>query len=158
MDFALFYSEHLAVLTRFVMRLGASPYEAADAAHVAFVEAFPRWDRITAPRAWLRTVAARAYMRQTGLRDRPTESLPDRPGGHCPLDEVVLKEQEQRVYSALGMLSPRQRQVMAWHLDGFSHTEISEELGITVEAVRQNYARARTSLKKSLDLGTEDQR
>ncbi|MFB7229780.1 RNA polymerase sigma factor [Streptomyces fimicarius] len=158
LDFALFYSEHLAVLTRFVMRLGASPYEAADAAQVAFVEAFPKWDQITAPRAWLRTVAARAYLRQVGLRDRPTGSLPDRPGGHCPLDEVVLREQEQRVYDALGMLPPRQRQVMAWHLDGFSHAEISGQLGITAEAVRQNYARARLSLKKALNLGVEGPR
>ncbi|MEV6395886.1 sigma-70 family RNA polymerase sigma factor [Streptomyces sp. NPDC051907] len=61
------------------------------------------------------------------------------------------------MYAALGMLPPRQRQVMAWHLDGFSHSEISDELGTTVEAVRQNYARARASLKRSLGLTAGDQ-
>ncbi|MFE2498801.1 RNA polymerase sigma factor [Streptomyces scopuliridis] len=157
LDFALFYSEHLAMLTRFVMRLGASPYEAAEAAHVAFVEAFPKWSQITTPRAWLRTVAARAFLRQTGLRDQPTGTVPDQPGGECPLAAVVLKDEEQRVYAALGMLPPRQRQVMAWHLDGFSHSEISDQLGITVEAVRQNYARARAALKRALGLVAGDQ-
>jgi RNA polymerase sigma factor (sigma-70 family) len=157
LDFVMFYSEHLAILTRFVMRLGASPYEAAEAAHVAFVEAFPKWSQITSPRAWLRTVAARAYLRQTRLRDQPTDTIPDQPGGKCPLEAVVLKDEEQHVYAALGTLPPRQRQVMAWHLDGFSHTEISDELGITVEAVRQNYARARASLKRALGLAAGDQ-
>ncbi|WP_338117237.1 sigma factor [Streptomyces viridochromogenes] len=70
LDFTLFHSEHLAMLTRFVMRMGASPHEAAEAAHAAFVEAFPKWSQITTPRAWLRTVATRAYLRQTGLRDQ----------------------------------------------------------------------------------------
>ncbi|WP_406447146.1 sigma-70 family RNA polymerase sigma factor [Streptomyces sp. NBC_00876] len=157
LDFALFYSEHLAMLTRFVMRLGASPHEAAEAAHVAFVEAFPKWSQITTPRAWLRTVATRVYLRQTGLRDQLTDTVPDQPGGECPLTAVVLKDEEQHVYAALGMLPPRQRQVMAWHLDGFSHSEISAELGTTVEAVRQNYARARASLKRSLGLTAGDQ-
>ncbi|ATL81734.1 sigma-70 family RNA polymerase sigma factor [Streptomyces malaysiensis subsp. malaysiensis] len=157
LDFALFYSEHLGMLTRFVMRLGASPYEAAEAAHAAFVEAFPKWSQITTPRAWLRTVAARAYLRQTQLRDRPTDTIPDQPGGECPLAAMVLKDEEQHVCAALSALPPRQRQVMAWHLDGFSHSEISDELGITVEAVRQNYARARVSLKRALGLTAGDQ-
>jgi RNA polymerase sigma-70 factor (ECF subfamily) len=157
LDFALFYGEHMGALTRFVMRLGASPHEAADAAHTAFAEAFPKWSQITAPRAWLRTVAARAYLRQTRLRNHPVDTVPDQPGGTCPLEAVILKDEEHAVYAALGALPPRQRQVMAWHLDGFSHTEISHELGITVEAVRQNYARARASLKCALGFVSGDQ-
>ncbi|UGQ13536.1 sigma-70 family RNA polymerase sigma factor [Yinghuangia sp. ASG 101] len=157
LDFALFYSEHLGLLTRFVMRLGASPYEAAEAAQSAFVEAFPKWSQITTPPAWLRTVAARAYLRQTQIREQPTDAIPERSGGACPLAALVLKDEEQRVYAALSSLSPRQRQVMAWHLDGFSHSEISEELGMTAEAVRQNYARARVSLKRTLGLAVGEQ-
>ncbi|WP_432076562.1 RNA polymerase sigma factor [Streptomyces wuyuanensis] len=151
-DFARFYTDHIASLTRFVMRLGATPYEAADAAHTAFTEAFPQWAQIASPGAWLRTVAARCYLRQTGLRDRPVENLPDRPGGGCPVAAVVLKEEEERVYRALHLLPPKQRQVMAWHLDGYSHAEIGRQLGMTAEAVRQNYARARSGLKRSLGL------
>ncbi|WP_392895964.1 sigma factor-like helix-turn-helix DNA-binding protein [Streptomyces sp. LN699] len=66
-------------------------------------------------------------------------------------------DDEQHVYAALGMLPPRRRQVMAGHLDGFSHSEISEEPGIAVEAVRQDYARACTSSKRSLGLTAVDQ-
>lgn len=157
-EFALFYYHHVAGLIRFVMRLGATPHEAADAVHTAFTEAFPRWAQITAPNAWLRTVAARSYLRQTAGREHPTALIPDLPGDASPLDAVTLKEEEQRVYVALASLPPRQRHVMAWHLDGFTHSEIASALGITPEAVRQNYARARAALKHSLGLAFKEGR
>ncbi|MEU2772889.1 sigma-70 family RNA polymerase sigma factor [Streptomyces sp. NPDC007162] len=156
--FALFYYRHAAGLIRFVMRLGATPHEAADAVHTAFTEAFPRWPQITAPHAWLRTVSTRSYLRQTAGREHPTALIPDTPGGACPAETVALKEEEQRVYTALAVLPPRQRHVMAWHLDGFTHAEIASALGITPEAVRQNYARARAALKRSLGLISQEGR
>ncbi|QCX74204.1 RNA polymerase sigma factor [Streptomyces sp. YIM 121038] len=157
-EFALFYYRHATGLTRFVMRLGATPHEAADAVHTAFTEAFPRWAAITAPHAWLRTVSARSYLRQTARRERPTALLPDQPGDSSPFEAVTLKEEEQRVYTALAALPPRQRHVMAWHLDGFTHGEIAEALEITPAAVRQNYARARAALKQSLGLASKERR
>jgi RNA polymerase sigma factor (sigma-70 family) len=157
-EFALFYHRHVAVLIRFVMRLGATPHEAADAVHTAFAEAFPRWGQITAPHAWLRTVSARSYLRQTAGREYPTALIPDRPGDTCPVEAVILKEEEKRVYAALAALPPRQRHVMAWHLDGFTHAEIAGALGITPEAARQNYARARAALKRSLGLTSKEER
>ncbi|GAA2236216.1 RNA polymerase sigma factor [Streptomyces indiaensis] len=157
-EFALFYYRHVAGMIRFVMRLGATPHEAADAVHTAFTEAFPRWAQITAPNAWLRTVATRSYLRQTAGREHPTALMPDLPGDASPLEAVTLKEEEQRVYTALASLPPRQRHVMAWHLDGFTHSEIATALGTTPEAVRQNYARARAALKHSLGLASKEGR
>ena len=43
-------------------------------------------------------------------------------------------------------LPPRQRQVMAWIIDGFGAAEIARELGVSPESVRQSYARARKNL------------
>ncbi len=58
-DFANCYVKELPSLAWFVMSLGANVHEAADIAQSAFVEAFPKWDSIRHPRAWLRQVAGR---------------------------------------------------------------------------------------------------
>ncbi|WP_369212325.1 RNA polymerase sigma factor [Streptomyces flavofungini] len=65
---------------------------------------------------------------------------------------MELREEEARVYSALASLPPTQRRVLAWSLDGFTASEVSAELGMTTEAVRQNLSRARARLKDRLGL------
>ena len=47
-------------------------------------------------------------------------------------------------------LPPKQRQVMAWHWDGFSDEEIAAELGDSADAVRKNRSRAMSKLRRSL--------
>lgn len=149
--FACYYEAHLTQLIRHLMRQGAAPHEAADAAQVAFTEAFLMWQSIEHPAAWLRKVAFRAYLRQSP-RDEITDTPPERPGGPCPLHAVELKEEEQRVYAALAMLPAAQRQALAWSLDGFTASEIATELGTSPQAVRQNLSRARSRLKTLLGL------
>jgi DNA-directed RNA polymerase specialized sigma24 family protein len=51
-----------------------------------------------------------------------------------------------QVLAALQALPPRQRQVMAWIIDGFGAAEIARELGVSPESVRQSYAKARKNL------------
>ncbi|UNO43634.1 sigma-70 family RNA polymerase sigma factor [Streptomyces sp. MST-110588] len=140
----------MARLTRFVMRHGADPLEAADAAQTAFTVAFPKWETIERPAAWLRKVAVRQYLRQPGRLETPVGQVPDAPGGWCPLERAMLKDQERDVLKVLGALPMQQRQVLAWHLDGFAHAEIAVELGMTREAVRQNLSRARAAVRRAL--------
>ncbi|MFC6064362.1 RNA polymerase sigma factor [Streptomyces ochraceiscleroticus] len=149
-DFASYYEQHLAKLIRHLMRQGARPHEAAEAAQAAFTEAYAQWDTIRHPAAWLRQVALRLFLRQPAHREELTGAPPDRPGGICPLGAVELKEEENRVYAALAALPPLQRQVLAWHLDGFGLAEIAAALGKTPEAVRQNLSRGRARLKEML--------
>ncbi|GHF58726.1 RNA polymerase sigma factor [Streptomyces mashuensis] len=151
-QFAEFYAENYPLIVRFLMRQGLDAHEAADAAQAAFVEAFRCWGLIERPRAWLRTVSHRMHLKQVACHhDLSTGVLPERPSTSTgPLGQVVLKEEEQRVLAALAALSERQRLVMAWRLDGFSHEEIARELGMTAAAVRQAYVRARTALKARL--------
>ncbi|AUA16504.1 RNA polymerase sigma factor SigX [Streptomyces malaysiensis subsp. malaysiensis] len=150
-NFASHYEEHMSGLIRHVMRYGATPYEAADAAQGAYIEAFRVWHLITCPEAWLRKVAFRQYLRQAPRpQEELTDEVPDRPAFSCPLDKVVLKDEETHVYEALAQLPMRQRQVIAWHLDGFSTNEIADALDIRPPAVRQNLAR--TQLKELLGL------
>ncbi|MGB8947104.1 MAG: sigma-70 family RNA polymerase sigma factor [Streptomyces sp.] len=148
-DFTRCYQQQMPPLVRHLMRQGAAPHEAAEAAQAAFADAFAGWRGITSPAAWLRTVAYRQYLRRP-VREEPVADIPDLPGGVCPLAAAELREEEARVYAALAALPPLQRRVMAWSLDEFSTAEISQALGITKVAVRQNLCRARARLRQLL--------
>jgi RNA polymerase sigma-70 factor (ECF subfamily) len=151
-DFSACYREQLPGLVWFVMSLGASAEEAADAAQAAFAAAFPVWDTIRHPQAWLRRVAQRAHYRRAVSREVPVEAAPERPGPLTAAGEVELRDEAQAVLAALAALPPRQRQIMAWHVDGFSPAEIARELGTGQAAVRQSLAKARKNLKRQLGL------
>ncbi|MGW2272243.1 RNA polymerase sigma factor [Streptomyces yangpuensis] len=148
-DFPETYRRELPLLTRFIMKHGASPQEAADAAHEAFATAYPQWSTIQYPACWLRTVAVRVYFRARLREDLPGELPAARAESHVPTN-IQLSDQEREVYTALAELPARQRQVMAWFYDGYTITEIADVLEITKESVRQNLCRARATLKARL--------
>jgi RNA polymerase sigma factor (sigma-70 family) len=154
-EFTSLYEAEMPKLARFVMKHGATPVEAADAAQAAFSAAWEAWEDIREPLAWLRTVAIREYLR-CPVNETPVDSLPDKAESSLLLDPVELGEQEQRVIAALAALPMKQRQVMAWHYDGFAHDQIAKHMKITEDAVRQNLHRARVRLKALL-LGTSEE-
>jgi RNA polymerase sigma-70 factor (ECF subfamily) len=152
-DFNAFYTQEMAAVTVFLMHQGATAYEAADAAHEAMAKLLPDlWRTLDHPRTWLRVSAQRCYWRQSSTRAAPTDPVPDRPGGTCPLATVVVSEFQQTVLDALRRLPPTMRTVMAWDIDGFTYTEIAEALSMTPAAVRQNISRARRRLITLLSL------
>jgi RNA polymerase sigma-70 factor (ECF subfamily) len=55
-------------------------------------------------------------------------------------------EQRHDILRLLAKLSERQRQVLAWHLDGYSGPEIAAELGISHDAVRSSLLKARRAV------------
>ncbi|MGW9067979.1 RNA polymerase sigma factor [Streptomyces yangpuensis] len=148
-DFPETYRRELPLLTRFIMKHGASSQEAADAAHEAFAAAYPQWSTIQYPARWLRTVAVRVYFRARLREDLPGELPTTRAESHVSTN-IQLSDQEREVYTALAELPSRQRQVMAWFYDGYTIAEIADELGITKESVRQNLCQARAALKARL--------
>jgi RNA polymerase sigma factor (sigma-70 family) len=147
-DFADCYSRELPGLIWFVMSLGASAEMAADVAQSAFADAFPVWPAIQYPRAWLRRVAQRGYCRR-GSRETPVESPPER---FSPLPTASAVELRDEARAALATLPPKQRQVMAWCIDGYTPAEIAREMGADPAAVRQNLAKARKNLKQVLGM------
>lgn len=122
--FEAFYTVEMTKVSAFLMNLGASPYEAADATHEAFETLLPdKWRYLEHPRAYLRTVAKRNYLRQSNSRVLPTDPVPERPGGTCPVELVILTDERQRMLDLLATLPPAEREAMAWNLDGFNHEE-----------------------------------
>ena len=136
----------------FVMGLGADAHSAADVAQSAFAEAFQVWDSIQHPAAWLRRVAGRLFYRQMVTRETLVDTVPDQRGPLSAVSAMELRDEARTVLSALADLPPKQRQVMAWSIDGFTPAEIADHLGVDSSSVRQNLAKARKHLKKQLGI------
>jgi RNA polymerase sigma factor (sigma-70 family) len=154
-EFAEFFRAEHKKLIRFVIAIGASADEAAEIAQVTFVRAFESWDVIRSPRAWIRRVAVNELTaaRQALRRETPQATLPDAPVPVSTALAVELTEEARQVLAALQALPPRQRQVMAWIIDGFAAAEIASELGVSPESVRQSHAKARKNLGRIYGLG-----
>jgi RNA polymerase sigma factor (sigma-70 family) len=150
-DFTSCYAREMPGLVWFVMSLGATAEVAADVAQSAFADAFPVWPAIRHPRAWLRRVAERGYYRR-GSRETLVEVPPERPGVLPTASAVELRDEARTVLAALATLPPKQRQVMAWCIDGYTPAEIAREMGADPAAVRQNLAKARKNLKQVLGM------
>jgi RNA polymerase sigma-70 factor (ECF subfamily) len=108
------------------------------------ITAYRRWAEITFPRAYTWTVAYRAFIRHTvNDHEQPADEVPEpapllpRPG------EAEAWLQEQHIIRVLRALPPRQRQVLALTIDGWSSAEIAELLGLDPAAVRSNLKKAR---------------
>jgi RNA polymerase sigma factor (sigma-70 family) len=170
-DFAALYRQHRSALLWHLRCLGASQAEAADAVQDAFAHAlraagqvrddraWPAWLRTVAVRCFLRSVARRAGRNGCGERGggqpRAVSVLPmaDVPDLEVTADaawEAQAHLQEETVLSLIAALPPQQRRVFALHYEGCSTAEIAAALDMDQPAVRQNLARARAALKRSI--------
>jgi RNA polymerase sigma factor (sigma-70 family) len=154
-EFTAVYRAEVAAVVRHVTLHGATAEEAWDAAQTAFAQAYRAWATVRSPRAWLRVVAVRAYFR-SAVPETPTDTPPDRPDPASPALRVELGEQERMVLVALAGLPVKQRQVMAWTVDGYPPAEIAAVLEEDPAAVRQNLRRARQNLKQRLGTSGRD--
>lgn len=139
--FTGFFQREYAPLVAHLVIAGFPRAQAEDAAAEAMVELHTAWDAVRTPRAWVRKVAWRVAVAQ---RPKDVAPVPDRPAGDDEQGEVALRVSLTR---AMGELPPRQREVMAWTLDGFRPGEIAEQLGRPVGQVRANLAHARRALR-----------
>lgn len=159
-DFDALYQAERSALEIYVLACGATPQEACDAVHAAFVHLLERWESVREPRPWLRRVAVnefrRASRRFRSGRRRSYET-PTAPGDFTHSETVrsaaevaELTEQERDVVTAIAGLPERQRRVMAYYFDGWGYEQIATQLDMKPAAVRQNLHRARKALEKRL--------
>jgi RNA polymerase sigma-70 factor (ECF subfamily) len=136
---------------------GAQLSDAVELTQATMAEAYKYWSTIRVPEAWARRVASRALVRKTASVEDPVDEIPEPSPLLPPLTNILAWEQRHEVLCLLSLLPPRQRQVMAWSLQGFTPAEIAEELKITGEAVRASLKKARTTLAQHLGM-TGDER
>lgn len=164
--FSDFYRSDVRDLVVFVRVQGATWAEAADAAQEAMIKAYRRWGSLTRPKAWVRTVATREFIRhRVDLREDSTPQIPEPTSAllRDPAASAAAEAAEEfHIQQLLDQLPSRQRQVLAWTYDGYTPTEIAEQLStphhsLTPDAVRASLKLARRTLAQQLDPG-EDER
>jgi RNA polymerase sigma-70 factor (ECF subfamily) len=154
-EFSEFYRQDMPKLIAFAMRLGADISEARDVAQQAFVNAYPKWPTIRHRGAYLRTAASRELARRSSnnRRETPVAELPESVETSGPsIEKVELDDEAIGVVRAINGLPGRQREVMAWVLDGYAPAEIAQILGITPGTVRGSLLKARRELKVRLSI------
>ncbi len=150
-----FFRENEASLLLFLMRLGAEPEEAEETFQDAMFQVYRLWDQIDHPRSYVRVVAERTFLRSKTrvVKQRLLEldafrrGEGDRVDPRSSLSSVIFKEETQRVLALLRTLPPEQRRVMAWHLDGYSPSEIAAQIDKTETTVRSNLRHAKAALR-----------
>lgn len=147
-DFAAFYRANTNELVAFLLLQGADAHLAADLVQKGMYVLYHRWPEVQHPRAWSHRTVSRALVRHLStVRETPTpeppESSPLLRGG---VTDIERWEQQQDIVLELARLPPRQRQIMAWTLSGYTPTEIAQQLDMTPGAVRASLYQARKRL------------
>ena len=139
------YAVALAVLNR--------PADAEDIAQDAFLVAIERLDECRDPArfsGWLvQIVRHRALHAVDKRRLRDPVDEAGEIVAHVPASDVVLRG---HLLAALATLTPVQREVVLLHdLDGWTHAEIADALGLTENNCRQHLFTARKALRARLE-------
>ncbi|MFI0235784.1 RNA polymerase sigma factor [Streptomyces sp. NPDC016845] len=157
-EFSVFYRSTVRGLTGFLVNQGASLPQAADIAQDTMLQAYRNWTALRTPRAWVHTVASRAYIRQVAdVREEPVDPPPELASRLLRPNAVEEWEAWHTALQWVRALPPRQRQVLAWSISGFTPTETAEELGLSPGAVRASLQKARRTITAVLRREREDQ-
>jgi DNA-directed RNA polymerase specialized sigma24 family protein len=154
-EFGVFYRTTITSLVRFLVMQGATLVDAAEIAQDTLSSVYTRWCGLNNPRAWSFRVASKAWIRKmSSVREDLTADL----AAPSPLLRAVPADAwhvRHELITALGMLPPRQRQVMAWTFSGYTPAEIATELQLPNEQVRANLRLARRALAARLTDGQD---
>jgi len=153
------YRVHAPRLLRFFSRRSGSD-EALDLVHETFERLARRDDdpgsAVDRPEAYLSRIAGNL------LRDRAKFAARRSAAFHVSIDEVPLagrdphdqleaRDMINRLETAMERLRPRTREIfMACRLDGYSHAEVAERIGMSVRGVRKQMSRAIAEIERAL--------
>lgn len=133
-----------------------TPQDAEDAVQTAFIRALGRIDQLRPGSPfgpWFYSVlrsTALNLRRREGLRTH--EMIPDSTaGGGRPDDDLERTLTREQVLSALETLPEQQRTaVVLYDLEGFSHREVAESLGVAIGTSRAHVHHGRKALRELL--------
>lgn len=151
----LLYEAHYSPLMGICLRYAVDEHEALDILHEGFLKIFRyigKYEPGTSLQAWLRRIMVNTaidyYRKKVRRRTEDIEEVQQEqttmPGA---LDDIGEKE----ILDAVRQLTPAYRMVFNMYVvEGFSHREIGEALGITESSSRSNLVKARNRLKEIL--------
>jgi RNA polymerase sigma factor (sigma-70 family) len=146
-----FYSYALSVALPYC----AHEEEAREVVNDAFLKVFTgigRYDPAFAFATWLRTIVVRTAINRYKSRQNELVLYDLTEGLDIPMeDDFLSKMAVEDLLRLVQKLPPAYRMTLnLFALEGFSHAEISEMLGISVGASKSNLSRAKAKLKQML--------
>ena len=134
-----------------LIAMGASEADAQDATQEAMTQAWQQWESIREPGPWVRTVAVRAFWKQTRAQGYQKVTLDE--AASQPVadpDLCIFAEEQRQILCLLRRLPTWQRTVAALYYDGLSCDEIAELIGKSPVTVRSHLRHARKTLKERI--------
>jgi len=133
-----------------------------DVVQTVFVKMFDdgAWRELETPRAYCRRAARREALRalESRRRGRPLTDIEEhaRSTSLGPDDLVIRMDDQARLLACLRRLPERCALVMTLSLvEGLTHREIADRLGISRGAVEKQVARGRTYLRRLMTIDAE---
>jgi len=146
------YQRFASAMYGLCLQYASSEEDAQDILQDGFIKVFAKLDQVKNPAAlpgWIRRVmintALEKYRSQVVLQrvDELREDYHEDTGNEA-LDKISCEE----LVALIQTLTPRYRMVFnLYAIEGYSHQEISEELGISVGTSKSNLSRARAILQ-----------
>jgi len=147
------YREHGRDVYRLALRDLGNREDAEDATQAAFLNAYRalvRGDLPRKPRSWLLAIAENVCRRRFRNGSNPTLWPLDEERLEAPSREEPLVDE---IVTSLGGLSDTQRSVLVLReLGDFSYEEISQRVGLSVQAVQMQLFRARRRFRQELSV------
>lgn len=153
------YQRHAPRVLAIVRRLTGSDSAAQDCAQEVWIRALralPDFRGEAQLGTWLYRIAVNCALgaRRTHLRLEHREvALPEQVSARDAAGDVLLR---QRLEEALTLLPDRMRQVLVLHdVEGYTHEEIGEMLGIVPGTCKSQLFRARAKMRELLRPGSD---
>lgn len=149
------YRRFASAMYGLCLQYASSEEDAQDIMQEGFIKVFGKLDQVKNPSAlpgWIRRImintALEKYRSQVILQrvDEVKEEF-DELSGEEALDRITCEE----LVGLIQTLTPRYRMVFnLYAIEGYSHQEISDELGISVGTSKSNLSRARVILQEKV--------
>jgi len=151
----LIYKEYYPTMLPVCLRYANNYDDALDILHEGFIKVFryiSKYKAGTSLGSWIRRIMINTsidYYRK--VKRRRTENLETAYGQSVSGADAVSDLTTQEIMFALQQLTPAYRSVFNLYVvEGYSHREVGEMLGITESTSRSNLVKARTKLKELL--------
>ncbi len=149
------YEQNYPKLMAICMRYASHQDEALDLLHEGFIKIFKNIDKYqanTSLLAWMKTIVINTaidhFRKLAKKRTENLDNIYDMESGQV---DTVSEINEKDILKSIQKLSPAYRSVFNLYvIEGYSHKEVGELLGITESTSRSNLVKARTKLKEML--------
>lgn len=151
--FRRLYDSHVELIFRFLMQFNADRQVVSDWVQQAFIKAFRKLDSFNGQstfRTWLFSIAINE-MRSSNRKLKAIDSLDDIVHDSVVSEQIRDLDDLISIRDAISELDEQKRLVfMLYEVEGYSHREIAEMLGIGESTSRTILTRSKVKLRASL--------